>query len=171
MVGIADAVVFAREEDGALRLQASTGFRELSPVALAAALAGSGLLEPAADARAPRLLRAGDGGPAGAALAALRRPAALIVPFVLAGRHLATAVLASAADDLGATSWTTFARALAERLAPPLALGRTLAALARSEAVARGAIEQAPNGILVADAAGRIVQANRQSSWAAGSRA
>ncbi|HEV2104935.1 MAG TPA: PAS domain S-box protein, partial [Candidatus Eisenbacteria bacterium] len=158
MAGIADAALFVRDDGGTLRLEASTGFRGLTTAALAAAFAPPGLLESAGDAPGPRPLRAGTGGPA----ASLGGRSVLIVPLVVAGHHLATAVLASDEHDLGSKSWTAFARELGERLAPPLALGRTLAGLARSEALARGAIEQAPNGILVSDASGRIVQANRQ---------
>ena len=95
-------------------------------------------------------------------LAQLERASALVVPFVILGKHYGTLVLASDVHDLADAAWGTFARALAAQFGQAVALGRSLGELAESDSLLRSAVDASPNGMIMADAAGRIVLANRQ---------
>ena len=133
-----------------LRARAEAGFGQ------AALLASAGCADPIA-------FHVTEGEPEERAfLAGLQRRSALVIPFVVAGTHYGTLVLASDEHDLTDVAWETFAQVLAAQFGQAVALGRSLTQVAESDALLRNAVDASPNGMVMADACGRIVMANRQ---------
>jgi two-component system, cell cycle sensor histidine kinase and response regulator CckA len=160
--GLSTGILYLRGPDGALRVHSMAGVPETMRARANAEFAHPELLD-ALNGEGPVAFSSATGTSAHQDfLAQLERTSALIVPFVVLGKHYGTLVLASDVHDLADVAWGTFARALAAQFGQAVALGRSLSELAESDALLRSAVDASPNGMIMADAAGRIVLANRQ---------
>jgi two-component system, cell cycle sensor histidine kinase and response regulator CckA len=160
--GLSTGILYLRAPDGTLRVHSMAGIPDVLRGEAERAFGQAALLE-RGKGDAPVALNGSGGDPAHRDfLARLKRRSALVVPFVVLGQHYGTLLLASDAHDLGDAAWGTFARALAAQFGQAVALGRSLAQLAESDALLRSAVEASPNGMVMSDAQGRIVMVNRQ---------
>jgi diguanylate cyclase (GGDEF)-like protein len=94
-----------------------------------------------------------------AVVAAAGLASILVVPLRCGGRRVGGLVVGSTDPDVP-SDWIQLSRLMAGPIAQALALAGTVARLAASEQRFRGIAESTADGIVVADAAGRIVYAN-----------
>ncbi|MBI3108667.1 MAG: response regulator, partial [Candidatus Rokubacteria bacterium] len=85
---------------------------------------------------------------------------ALLVPIVWRGERVGVLLMASTRNNLGDEDWLAFARAVAVQIGQAVVLSAAVSRLAVSEKHYRTLFEVAHDAILVADDAGRIVDAN-----------
>jgi nitrogen fixation negative regulator NifL len=160
--GLSTGLLYLRGHDGTVRVHSMAGVRETLRGEATAAFGHPALLHPAGVAVPVAFSDVTGTAAQREFLARLERRSALVVPFVILGTHYGTLVLASDSHDLTDPAWETFARTLAAQFGQAVALGRSVAQLAESDALLRSALEASPSGIVMADSQGRIVMANRQ---------
>jgi PAS domain S-box-containing protein len=160
--GLSTGILYLRGPDGALRVHSLAGVPEPLRARADAEFAHPELLEALNDEGPVAFNRASTTALHRDFLTQLERTSALVVPFVILGKHYGTLVLASDEHDLADAAWGTFGRALAAQFGQAVALGRSLGELAESDALLRSAVDASPNGMIMADGQGRIVMVNRQ---------
>jgi len=161
--GLSVGLLYVRDADGALRVHCMAGVPDVLRAEAEAGFGRMELLEGPDGTRPTALNDASIDAAEREFLARLKRRSALVVPFRVAGAHYGTLVLASDLHDLTEEAWTTFAGALAAQFGQAVALGRSLGQLAESDELLRNAVEASPNGMVMADARGRVVMVNRQT--------
>jgi PAS domain S-box-containing protein len=164
--GLSTGLLFLANQSGRLVLQAQAGLP--SPVRPAASLCFGHpeVLQSALDSGEPQaygLAEPGLGIGARAFLEGLAKTSALIVPFVVESERVGALALAADSPDLSAPTWLGFARALGTQFGQAIALGRTLARGAASEARYRSLMEHANDAILVFSTDSRVLEANRRA--------
>ena len=161
--GLATGLLYLRQRNGGARLHAAAGFPDARRADAEAVFGHPELLDPFGDGEVLALHGARAVEPAHSALlAGIGRPFALVVPFIVLGRHYGSLVLGSIQHDLGDEAWLSFARTLASQFGQAVALGQTMTDLAETEELIRQAVDASPNGMLTTDEHGVIVMANRQ---------
>jgi PAS domain S-box-containing protein len=161
--GPSTGILYLRDPTGHLRVHRLAGVPENARAAADAGFGHPDLLESVAADQPVAFNRASRDGAQRDLLAHIDRQSALVVPFVIFGKHDGTLLLASDVLDLTDAAWGTFARALAAQYGQAVAQGRSLDELAQSDALLRSAMDAAPNGMVMTDSTGRIVMVNRQT--------
>ena len=161
-VGLSTGILYLRQPDGSVRLNVVTGLPDAAHAEATGAFGHPELLAPGPDGEPRALSRATDDPAAVDFLSRFGHASALVVPFVVVGRHYGSLVLGSDEHDLADDAWRTFGRALAAQFGQAVALGETTAALADSEELIRRAVDASPRGMITIDGEGRIVMVNRQ---------
>jgi len=160
--GISTGLLYLRTASGAVRLQSAAGLPDVPRPVLEAAFHHPELLDQRADG-SPRAMTSASTAPAEREfLKGMGRGSALVVPFVVLGRHYGSLVLGSDTHDLADMAWFAFGRTLAAQFGQAIALGQTLSDLTESQELLQNAVDVSPNGMIMVDAAGRIIQGNRQ---------
>src|ERR1041385_4833876 len=161
--GPSTGILYLRDPTGHLRVHRLAGVPENARAAADAGFGHPDLLESVAADQPVAFNRASRDGAQRDLLAHIDRQSALVVPFVIFGKHDGTLLLASDVLDLTDAAWGTFARALAAQSGQEGAQGRARDELAQSDALLRSAMDAAPNGMVMTDSTGRIVMVNRQT--------
>jgi two-component system, cell cycle sensor histidine kinase and response regulator CckA len=164
--GLSTGLLYLANQAGRLELQAQGGLP--SPVQAAASFCFGHpeILQSALDSGEPAAYRLGQAGLAAGARALLEgvaKRSVLIVPFVVGGDRVGALALAADSPDLSEPTWLGFARAVAVQFGQAIALGRSLARGAASEARYRSLMEQANDAILLFAPDLRILEANRRA--------
>jgi two-component system cell cycle sensor histidine kinase/response regulator CckA len=163
--GLSIGMLYLAEPDGTLRLRAQTGLSQERGAAAAEGFGDPEFLKEAIAGAEPVTCTSvpSETQPAARCAFAARVGSrwVLVIPFVAFGERLGALLLASDSIDLSEPAWTDCARALAAQFGQTIALGRTLARGASSEARYRSLMEQAHDAILVLDASFRVLEANR----------
>jgi two-component system, cell cycle sensor histidine kinase and response regulator CckA len=164
--GLSTGLLYLANEAGRLELQAQAGLPASARATASSCFGHLEILVSALDSGEPApygLGQPGLGVGPRALLEGLAKASALIVPFVVGQERVGALALASNSQDLSQPAWLEFARTLAMQFGQAIALGRTLARGAASEARYRSLMEHANDAILVFPPDLTILEANRRA--------
>jgi PAS domain S-box-containing protein len=164
--GLSTGLLYLIDPGGCLMLQAQAGVPFPARDGAAVCFGHPEVLQAALDRDAPAAYGIDQEklgvGPR-ALLLGLAKKSALIVPFVVGEERVGALVLAADWPDLAEPTWLGFAGALAVQFGQAIALGRSLARGAASEARYRSLMEQANDAILLFQPDLVILEANRRA--------
>ena len=128
------------------------------------------LFEHAVRSKRPLVLPSGEVAPLAerAALGSLGVTSAALHPMVSLRGVIGVLVLASHGTDLGAPAWLSFGQAISAQLAQGITLVQSFRRVSDSEARYRALMDQAHDGVIIADLEGRIVEVNRRGEQLGG---